>query len=79
MATLRHGVGVEAIAATAHVVEQRIKALLDVAEHLVCVIFRTGARLALELARVGDQLVGLLLGGARAVHLMELCMGAYEG
>ena len=22
---------------------------------------------------------GLLLGGARAVHLMELCMGAYEG
>ena len=22
---------------------------------------------------------GLLLGGARAVHLMELCMGTYQG
>ena len=59
----------QAIAATTHIAEQRVEALLDVAEHLVSVIFRTGTRLALELAGVSQDGVGLLLGDANNLLL----------
>ena len=53
--------GVQAIAAAARVVQQRVEALLDVPEHLVGVVLGARARLAFELAGVGHDGFGLLL------------------
>lgn len=63
------GVGVQAVAAAARVVEQRVEALLHVAEDLVGVVLGAGAGLALQLAGIGQDGIGLLLGDAHDLLL----------